>query len=125
MPVEFSAREARGDLCARMTLDTVSDRVAKRRTSPDCGAEDEAEAADEGGVDDDVLPAPALVRGEVGEGTGEGYARYEFSAEGDRAHIATQSKGYQHPFTKKKGKNAPSGFGLVSITCSSRILLMS
>ena len=35
-------------------------------------------------------PEPALVSGDVGDGTGEGYAKYEFSAEGDRAHIAKQ-----------------------------------
>jgi len=62
------------------------------------------EAAEEDGVDDDVLPAPAFVRGEVGEGTGEGYARYEFSAEGDRAHIAIQSKGYEQFFQKIQDK---------------------
>ena len=88
--MELSAREARGDLCARMTLDTVSERVEKRRTSPDWGAwevEDEAEAAADGVADEAV---PALVSGDVGEGTGEGYAKYELSADGDRAHIAIQ-----------------------------------
>ena len=33
---------------------------------------------------------PASVIGDVGEGTGEGYAEYELSADGDRAHIAAQ-----------------------------------
>ena len=37
-------------------------------------------------VDDVALPEPGLVSGDVGDGTGEGYAKYEFSAEGDRAH---------------------------------------
>ena len=47
--------------------------------------EDEAEAE----AEDDVAP-PALVSGDVGEGTGEGYAKYELSADGDRAQIAVQ-----------------------------------
>ena len=49
---------------------------------------DEAAEAEEG-VDEEVAP-PALVNGDVGEGTGEGYAKYELSADGDRAQIAVQ-----------------------------------
>ena len=41
-------------------------------------------------VDDVAPPEPELVSGDVGDGTGEGYAKYEFSADGDRAHIARQ-----------------------------------
>jgi len=48
-------------------------------------AEVEAEAED--GVAEEVAP-PALVSGDVGEGTGEGYAKYELAADGDRAQIA-------------------------------------
>ena len=33
---------------------------------------------------------PALVIGDVGGETGEGYAKYELSVDGDRAHIAAQ-----------------------------------
>ena len=62
-----------------MTLATVSERVEKSRTSPDCCWA----VGCGGGVDVD-----GVARGEVGEGTGEGYARYELSAEGDNAHIA-------------------------------------
>jgi len=38
-------------------------------------------------VAEEVAP-PALVSGDVGEGTGEEYAKYELSADGDRTHIA-------------------------------------
>jgi hypothetical protein len=62
-----------------MTLATVSERVEKSRTSPDCcGIVDAGD-----GVGDDCV-----VSGEAADGTGEGYARYEQSAEGERAHIA-------------------------------------
>lgn len=70
-------RKEMGDLCAWMTFATVSERVEKRMTSPDCCAEDEG-WADEGCVD----------RGDVGEGTGDGYARYDESADGDNADTA-------------------------------------
>ena len=62
-----------------MTFATVSERVEKRRTSPVDGAED-------GGVGCCVADAWAR----AGEGTGEGYARYELSAEGERATMATE-----------------------------------
>ena len=38
VPAALSARKARGALCAWMALATVSERVEKRRTSPDCAA---------------------------------------------------------------------------------------
>jgi hypothetical protein len=47
----------------------------------------EAEAEAKEGVDEVVVPPP-LVSGDVGEGTGDGYAKYELSADdGDRAQI--------------------------------------
>jgi len=39
-------------------------------------------------VVDVALSEPGLVSGDVGDGTGEGYVRYEFSVHGHRAHIA-------------------------------------
>jgi hypothetical protein len=64
VPEELMERKEMGDLCAWITFDTVSERVEKRRTSPDCCW---AAAGDEGGVD------PAwFASGVVGEGTGEG-----------------------------------------------------
>lgn len=73
VPVELMERKERGALCAWMTLATVSERVENKRTSPDwfceAGAEDVDAAAGAPAADG----APAS--GEVGEGTGEGYAR--------------------------------------------------
>lgn len=57
-----------------MTLDTVSVCVENKMISPDCDC-------DGAGADGAELT-------EEGDGTGEGYARYEFSEEGDNAHIA-------------------------------------
>lgn len=83
-PVELMERKEMGALCAWMTLATVSERVEKSRTSPvGCWAA----APAEGGMD-----VAWLASGEVGEGTGEGYARYELSAEGERAHIAVGTR---------------------------------
>jgi len=65
VPVELIARNERGALCAWMTLATVSERVEKRRTSPHCCG-----VPVEGGA-----VAGGAARGDVGEGTGEGYAR--------------------------------------------------
>ena len=48
----------------------------------------EAEAEEEEGLEEEMA-LPALVSSNVGEGTGEGYAKYELF-DGDRAHIATQ-----------------------------------
>ena len=51
------------------------------------GGEDGARAEEEVVADDVALPEPGLVSGDVDDGTREGY---EFSADGDRAHIAKQ-----------------------------------
>ena len=66
-----------GDLCAWITFATVSERVENMMTSPDVWV---------AGVDWLVDCAEL---GAVGEGTGEGYARYDASAEGDKAQTAT------------------------------------
>lgn len=66
VPVELIERNEIGDLCAWMTLATVSERVEKRSTSPDCGA-----ALD----DEEGTEFIAEVPGVAGDGTGEGYAR--------------------------------------------------
>jgi hypothetical protein len=82
----------------------------------------EAKAEVEEGVDDKAVP-PALVSGDVGEGTGEGYAKYELSADGDRAYIAARK--INRGSRGNEGQDdVPSGFGLVSITRSGRMLLM-
>ena len=80
VPVELMERKEIGDLCAWMTFATVSERVEKRRTSPVVGAEEEAAGC---------WVAVAWER--AGEGTGDGYARYELSAEGERATMAARS----------------------------------
>lgn len=95
VPVEFIARKEMGDLCACKTLTTESDRVSNRRTSPECG---ESVAV--------LLDGCGVESGDVGEGTGDGYAKYEGSDEEESAQIA-------------------SGFLLVSMTCCSLMLLMS
>ena len=59
-------------------MTTESVRVSNNKTSP----ERDAGAAWEDRV------CPAVDRGEVGDGTGDGYARKEGSDEGDKAHIA-------------------------------------
>jgi hypothetical protein len=56
--------------------------------------EAEAELEAEEGMDEEAVP-PALVSGDVGEGTGEGYAKYELSVVGDRVHIAVQEVNQQ------------------------------
>jgi hypothetical protein len=86
VPVELMERKEMGDLCAWITLATVKERVEKRRTSPDWEVVDVVGGdADDGWVE----------RGEVGDGTGEGYARYEASADGDKEHIAARKYGCQ------------------------------
>ena len=60
VPVELIARKEIGDLCACRTLTTESERVSKRRTSPELGASDVAPDGCGG------------ESGEVGEGTGDG-----------------------------------------------------
>lgn len=57
VPVELVARCAMGVLCAWMMLDTWRERRSKMRTSPGDWELPEAE------------------KGDVGDGTGEGYAR--------------------------------------------------
>lgn len=65
VPVELMERKEMGDLCAsRITSATVNVRVEKSITSPDCWAGAEAWAG-----------AGCWESGDVGEGTGEGYAR--------------------------------------------------
>jgi hypothetical protein len=80
------------------------------------------EAEAEEGVDDEAVP-PALVSGDVGEGTGERYAKYELSTDGDRGYIAARiiSRGSRG---NKGQDDTPSGLELVSLTRSSRMLLM-
>jgi len=80
----IESETCQGDWCARMTLDTVSEHVEKRKTWPDRGASEAEEVV----VEDVALPESGIVSGDVSDGTGEGYARREFSADGDRAHIA-------------------------------------
>ena len=66
----------RGALCARMSWATVRDLVEKRTTSPVGVVLAPGDWAGEG------------VERDVGVGKGEGYARYELSAEGDKDTIA-------------------------------------
>ena len=58
---------------------TVKESVENKRTSPDWDR-----AGEEVAWGDDGCMASV----EVGEGTGEGYARYDASADGERAHMA-------------------------------------
>lgn len=88
VPVELIERNEMGDLCAWITLDTVKERVENRRTSPDW----EAVGVVGGGA---ACEADCVANVEVAEGTGEGYARYELSADGERAHIAAKDKDIQ------------------------------
>ena len=66
-----------GALWACITLATVSVRVEKSMISPDCCTAGGWEDAD-----------GCWERGDVGDGTGEGYAKQEESAEGDSAQTA-------------------------------------
>lgn len=93
VPVELMERNDMGALCACMTLATVLVAVLKMSTSPVCDVD--VEALDE-----------ALAVGRAPDGTVDGYARYEFSDDGESAQMA-------------------SGFGAVSITCNSFMLEMS
>lgn len=68
VPVELMERKEMGDLWAWMTLETVKERVEKRRRSPVCCAADAA-AGDGGGGE------AGVASGESGDGTGDGYAR--------------------------------------------------
>lgn len=76
---EMASAES-GDLCARMMFVSVRVVVENRRTSPVAGCCD----AVGGDVDAEA--------GVEGDGMGEGYARYEFSAFGESAHIAVQNE---------------------------------
>jgi hypothetical protein len=49
----------------------------------------EAEAEEQEGLDEEVVP-PALVGGDVGEGTRDGYAKYELSAKGGTSYTPAQ-----------------------------------
>ena len=124
VPEELTARQERGDLWAWMTLDTVSDVVENRITSPVawCVCELDAELDTGGGVGFDVFGVgegcggPVVVEGaerDVGEGTGEGYARYDASADGESAQTAT-SKTDQYPHRKVRKVINTYHLGLVS-----------
>jgi hypothetical protein len=63
VPVELMERKDIGDLWACITFETVSERVEKMRTSPDCCCAE---------VDDGGAEAGWLASGVVGEGTGDG-----------------------------------------------------
>lgn len=73
VPVLFRAREERGALCAWITLDTVRERVEKRRTSPvdeDDEDDDEDDPEDE---EEEVDGVEEELEGvDEDEGTGEG-----------------------------------------------------
>lgn len=76
VPVLLRTRAERGALCARISWATVRDLVEKSTTSP---------------VGVVFAPGDWLGEGvfrDVGVGSGEGYARYELSADGDRDTIA-------------------------------------
>ncbi len=92
-----------------MTLATVRERVEKRTTSPAWDAEE-----DEGGLSR-----------EAGDGMGDGYARYELSADGESAMMAEYMHNNQLGNMRRKSGREPSGFGVVSMTCCSRILEIS
>jgi len=69
VPLELIERKDIGDLCACMTLATVSERVEKISTSPDwCGGDEE--------LDDDVEASAEVPEGagraEEGDGTEDG-----------------------------------------------------
>lgn len=79
------ARKESGDLCARMTLATVSVVVEKRRTSPECELPDDEDGPAEGDAEEGVEVEGGTEPGEVpgaegwgespvafGEGTGDG-----------------------------------------------------
>jgi hypothetical protein len=86
VPDELRERKEMGALCAWMTLETVRERVEKRRTSPDwwgavvvaVAAVEEAEVVVVEVVEavdvvvEGLLAESWEARGEFGEGTGEG-----------------------------------------------------
>lgn len=83
VPAELIERKEMGALCAWITFATVSERVEKRRTSPDCCV----------GVVWGGWERLAV----VGDGTVDGYARYELSEEGDNATMAVSRMSQVHP----------------------------
>lgn len=70
--MEFIERNEIGALWAWMTLETVRERVEKRRTSPDWDCEGVVEEEDDGDDDVGCREAGCVVSGATGEGTGEG-----------------------------------------------------
>ena len=83
VPVELMERKEMGALCAWITFATVSERVEKRSTSPDCCV--------------GVVWGGWVRLVVVGDGTADGYARYELSEEGDNATIAAALVSQSHP----------------------------
>lgn len=81
VPVELMASAATGALCAWTTFKAVRLSVSNNSTSPVVGAGGAGGAGEE-------------VRGEAEEGAGEGYARKEFSEEGESAHMAKRQSQY-------------------------------
>ena len=75
VPVELIERNEIGALCAWMTFATVLVTVLKMSTSPVCDVD--------AGTLEEVLAV-----GRAPEGTVDGYARYEFSDEGESAQMA-------------------------------------
>jgi hypothetical protein len=94
VPVELIERKEMGDLCAWITFATVRERVEKRRTSPDCCV----------GVVWGGWARSAV----VGDGTVDGYPRYELSEEGDSATMAAARMSQGHP---EQPTTYPQGLG--------------
>lgn len=126
VPVELSCRHERGDLWAWMMFVTDGVSASKTMTSPADWCELGSGAAE----------GTLLEKGEDGEGSGEGYARYEFSDDGAREHIAASraERSCQSEISQQSvallspGRDdhcSPCGFGLVSIVWSSFMLDMS
>ena len=82
VPFELIERKEMGALCAWITFATVSERVEKRRTSPDCCV--------------GVVCWGWVRLVVVGDGTVDGYARNELSAEGDSATMAASPVSQVH-----------------------------
>jgi len=95
VPVELMERKEMGALWAWITFATVSERVEKRRTSPDCCV--------------GVVCGGCVRLAVVGDGTADGYARYELSAEGDNATMAAQPMSLVH---QKESFVRPHTFGV-------------
>lgn len=78
VPLLFNAMQDRGDLCASTTFTAFSAIVSNIKTSPEVGAT----YGVRGGACDGRLSF------ESSRGFGRGYARKQFSEEGDRAQMA-------------------------------------